>query len=243
MKALDDYLQKIQAQLTGIRATQAAALTQAAAWVAAALQHDGFIYTFGSGHSHVLAEETFYRAGGLVRAAAILDGKLMVHESASESTAWERREGYAAEVLARYPLKAGDVLCIVSNSGRNAVPIEMALEAKRRGAKTVAITSTQQSGAFASRHASGKKLAEVADVAIDNGGIVGDACVEIPGLPQRMGPASTITSAFILNGLFALAAEQCVAAGHVPEVYASINSDATSNDAYLAKYRSRIRHL
>src|SRR5689334_4126053 len=73
MSALDDYLQKVQAQLNGIRATQTAAMTQAAAWVATALQHDGFIYTFGSGHSHVLAEETFYRAGGLVRAAAILD--------------------------------------------------------------------------------------------------------------------------------------------------------------------------
>ena len=243
MSAVGSYFENIRRQLEQIESTQRANIESAAQWVAEALQAEKFIYVFGSGHSHTLAEEVFYRAGGLARCVAILDEKLMVHLSASESTEWERKEGYAAEVLKRYPINAGDVLVVVSNSGRNAVPIEMAMEARKRWAKVIAISSAQHSRSVSSRHSSGKKLNEVANLTLDNCGVPGDASVRLPGMTQPFGPTSTITSAFILNGILVDAIERCVTAGKPPEIYASINSDGTGNDAILKKYRGIIPHL
>lgn len=244
MNALQKYFQAVEQQLAAIQNEEKQRLETAADWVAAALLADRFIYVFGSGHSHTLGEEAFYRAGGLVRAVAILDENLMVHKSATGSTEWERKEGYAAQVLSRYPLTTGDVLFIVSNSGRNAVPIEMAMEAKKRGARVIAISSRQYSLAFPSRHSSGKRLMDVADLAIDNHSTAGDAIVEVQGLQQKVAPTSTIVSAFIWNSVVAAAVERVVAAGGEPEVYASANSDTGDlNKAFLQKYRGRIPHL
>jgi uncharacterized phosphosugar-binding protein len=244
MSALEDYFQTVQNQLAEIRRTQSANLEQAADWVASALAQEKFIYTFGSGHSHTLAEEMFYRAGGLARSIPILDENLMVHKSASASTDWERKEGYAAEVLARYALGSGDVLFVVSNSGRNAVPIEMAMEANKRGAKVIAILSAKHSGTFASRHSSGKKLTDVVDLVIDNCSVAGDAVVQIAGLVQKVGPTSTITSAFILNSIIVEAVSRASAAGKPPEVYPSINTNAGElTKIYTEKYKGRIPHL
>lgn len=244
MSALENYFQSVQTQLAEIHCTQSAILEHAADWVASALIQEKFIYTFGSGHSHTLAEEMFYRAGGLARSIPILDENLMVHKSASASTDWERKEGYAAEVLKRYSLGSGDVLFVVSNSGRNAVPIEIAMEANKRGAKVIAISSVKHSGTFASRHSSGKKLTDVAHLVIDNCSVAGDAVVQTAGLTQKVGPTSTITSAFILNSIIAEAVSRAVAAGKPPEVYPSVNTDSGElTKAYTEKYRGRIPHL
>ena len=244
MSAFEDYFAAVQQQLEAICATQRDRIQTAAGWVATALRQQRFLHAFGTGHSHLLAEEIFYRAGGLARAAPILDEPLMLHAGAAAGTEWERREGYAAEILARYPLANGDVLIVASNSGRNAVPIELALAARTRGAKVIAVVNARHSAAFPSRHSSGKKLADVADLVIDNGGVIGDACLTLPGVPQAVGPTSTITGAFIVNAIIveaiALAAEQ----GRPPEIYASANSDAAAhNEELLAKYRPLIRHL
>jgi uncharacterized phosphosugar-binding protein len=140
---MDEYFKAAQGQLTAITRTQRTQLDQAADWVCETLKQDHFLYAFGSGHSHALSEEVFYRAGGLARVIPILDENLMVHISASASTDWERKEGYAKHVLARYPMTSGDLLFIISNSGRNPVPVEMAIEAKARGARIIAISSAQ----------------------------------------------------------------------------------------------------
>lgn len=242
--ALESYFETVIRRLDEIRVTQRPAMEQAADWVCRALLGEHFIYAFGSGHSHTLAEEVFYRAGGLARAVPILDPKLMVHESAVASTDWERREGYAETVLARYAIAPGDVLFVVSNSGRNAVPIEMALGSRQRGAKVVAIVSARHCAASAPRHSSGKKLTDVADLVIDNGGEPGDACVAIPGLTQKVAPTSTVLSASLLNAVFAEAVARAVAEGGRPEVWVSANTGAgDANEALLAKYRGRIPHL
>lgn len=243
MSAQESYFKIVQGLLTEIHRTQKSKMTEAASWVLDALRGDHFIYTFGSGHSHTLAEETFYRAGGLARAIPILDEKLMVHESAVESTVWERKEGYAAEVISRYPVTSGDILFIVSNSGRNAVPIEMALEGVARGARVIAITGLRAGANVPSRHSSGKKLTDVVHLSIDNCGTAGDAAVPIDKLRQKTGPTSTITSAFILNSILVEAVEQAAAAGVPVEVWGSANSDGTNNEGMLAKYRGRIPHL
>jgi uncharacterized phosphosugar-binding protein len=168
----------------------------------------------------------------------------MLHEGAAESSERERRTGYAAELLDRYPLAAGDVLVIASNSGRNAVPVEMALAARQRGLASIAITSLAHSSAFPSRHPSGRRLFEIADHVLDNGGVVGDAALQLEGMPRAIGPTSTLVGAFLLNALVVRAIELAVARGHVPEVYASSNADVPGwNEGLIARYRGRVRHL
>ena len=136
------YRDRITAILDSILDQQAAELNA----VAAALRADRIIHVAGSGHSHLLAEEVFYRAGGIAAAQAILDDDLMLHRGAERSTRMERESGQAARVLTNYPVTPGDVMVIASNSGRNAFPVEMAMLARAAGAVTVAITSMTQQG-------------------------------------------------------------------------------------------------
>jgi uncharacterized phosphosugar-binding protein len=240
--AVDEYFRFVREQAAGIEKTQRDKIEIAAEWVSEALRQERFIYAFGSGHSHALAEEMFFRAGGLARVVPILDTRLMVHESASASTMWERQEGLATEILAKYKLGQGDIFFIISNSGRNAVPIEMALEGLKRGAKTIAVTSAKAAAHFPSRHSSGKKLSEVVNLSIDNFAEAGDAVIEIGSL--RTGPTSTITSALILNSIVVAAVEKIFQSGDKkPEVWGSANAEVVNNEALLARYRGNIPHL
>ena len=182
------YRDRIVDILDRVLAEQAAALDSAVAAVAGALAGDRLVYVAGSGHSHLIAEEVFYRAGGIAAAQAILDPDLMLHLGAERSTLLEREEGRAAKVLLGYPVGPGDVVFVASNSGRNAYPIEMALAAHERGATTVALTSLRHAGSSTSRHSSGKLLYEVADIVIDNGGEYGDAMLPISGRDGAHGP-------------------------------------------------------
>lgn len=238
------YLDTVLQQIHSAVSSQMKALESAAQAVARALAEDRFLYAFGTGHSHMLAEEIFYRAGGLARAAAVLDPPLMLHQGAAASSKLEQQPGYAASLLDRYPLAAGDVLVIASNSGRNAVPVEMALIASERGLRTIAITSLQHSQAFPSRHPSGKRLFEIAEIVLDNQAVPGDAAVDLPGLPRRVGPTSSITGILLLNLTVVRAVELLVEQGRIPEVYASSNADVPGwNDQLIAKFQSRLRHL
>lgn len=244
MSALENYRDLVLNQFESVFHSQRDLLDRIATVLADALVHHHFLYAFGTGHSHLLAEEVFYRAGGLARAAALLDPPLMLHQSASASSLLEQESGRAAALLDRYPIQPGDVLLIASNSGRNAVPIEMALTARARGLTTVAITSLAHSRAFPSRHPSGQRLFEVADLVLDNGAVPGDAALHIDGLTPAIGPTSTLTGVFLVNLLVVRAIELATAAGSPPEVYASSNAGQPSwNDSLLATYRPRIRHL
>ena len=244
MSAYDSFVTVARSQFDEVALTQRPAIEQAARWVSEALCGDRFLYAFGTGHSHMIAEEIFYRAGGLARGVPMLEEPLMLHENAIEATYKERESGYSARILDSYPVVAGDVLVIASNSGRNAVPIELALEAQARGLRTVAITNRAQSLRWPSRHASGKRLAEVAEVVIDNCGVDGDSTVEIPGFPHRVGPPSSITGMLIINLIVVQAVEYAVENGVQPEVFISSNTSGDDhNDRLLQKYRAHIRHL
>lgn len=225
--------------------TQAAALDAARDALAEALGADRMLYVAGSGHSHMLAEEVFYRAGGIAQAQAILDPDLMLHLGAERSTHLEREEGRAERVLAQYPVGPGDIVIVASNSGRNAYPIEMALAAKARGATTIALTSLRHARQTTSRHNSGKLLYQVTDLVLDNGGEYGDAALDIAGRDVRMGPTSTMVGVFILNTLLAEAVDQLAARGIAIDVYQSANMQGAERDAeaMIAKWRSRIRGL
>ena len=244
MNAYEQYYAAAREQLEKVYRTQRGAIEQAAAWLGEALANDRWLYAFGTGHSHMLAEEIFYRAGGLAHASPMLEDLLMLHKEAIEATYLERREGYAAELLKQYPAERGDVLIVASNSGRNAVPIELAMAGTQRGMKVIVITNLAHTRAWPSRHSSGKKLADVGDVVIDNCGVHGDACLELPGIPAAIGPTSSITGMFIVNAIVAQGIENALSRGVAPEIYISSNSNGDEhNDKLLRKYKSRIRHL
>jgi uncharacterized phosphosugar-binding protein len=190
------------------------------------------LHAFGSGHSHMLAEELFHRAGGLVHVRPMLFEGLTLHANVSLSTALERMPGLAAALVADHPMAAGDVLLIASNSGGNAVSIELARLARAMGVRTIAVTSLRHATSDRGRTTGTERLHALVDVAIDNGGAVGDAAVRVDGFPTRVGPTSTVAGAAILGALVAEVVERLVRRGVVPDVYLSSNvegGDATND--------------
>jgi uncharacterized phosphosugar-binding protein len=212
-------------------------------WVKS-LAEGGVIHIFGAGHAHLFAEEVAYRAGGLVQVNPIVDyGYTLLGGSASRSTRLERLEGYARAILASYDLKPGEVLVIVSQSGINPGPIEAALEGKKRGLHVIAITSLAQSRQLPSRHSSGKRLFELADVVIDNHIPLGDAIIELrPDLP-KVSAVSTVIGAAILQSLVAEVAARLLHRGIMPAIWVSANVPGGDehNLELAAKYPSRLK--
>ena len=241
MNMTERYFNEIHRLLNKVADTQKDAIDKATLAVADTLQQGGTVYAFGTGHSHMLAEELFYRAGGLVKVHPILDAPLMLHVGASRSSRMERLSGYALSLLDN-GITPGekDVFFIFSNSGRNAVPVEMAMEIKKRGATVICITNLAHSGHSASRHSSGKRLFEISDIVIDNCGCIGDAAITIG--ENVCGPTSTVIGAAILQSIACGAVEELQNRHTVPEVFSSSNVDGGDavNQVFLAKYRKEI---
>lgn len=239
------YLEHVGRVLQLAAADNLERIRRAAELIADRLADGGMIHAFGTGHSHMLAEEVFYRAGGLARVDPILVGELMLHEGAARSTERERSPGLAARVLASHPIGSGDVLIAASNSGGTRVTVELARAARERGALVIAVTSLAHARSNLARAVTGPRLHEVADVVLDTHGSPGDAAVDVPGTNHRVGPTSTVVGAALLQALVAEVATVLAARGLDPEVFASANSadgDAV-NAALLARYRDRVRSL
>ncbi len=240
-----EYFANIQKIMERIATEQIDNIESAARAVADTLERGGRIHAFGTGHSHMLAEEIFYRAGGLVNVNPILESGLMLHESASKSTALERLEGYGDIIFGFNDIKTNDILFLFSNSGRNGVAIDLALIAKQKGVKTVVITNMLHTMQGKSRHSSGKKLYEAGDIVIDNCGCIGDASMSIEKIGRNVAPTSTSAGAAILNAIEARAVEIMVDEGFMPEVFSSSNVDGGDeiNEAFIKKYSKEIKSL
>ena len=238
------YYENTLELINKIYCTQMQQMEKAADCLEQAIRQDGLIYVFGCGHSHMVSEELFYRAGGLVQVCPILDSAVMLHEGAAKSSKIERMSGLAGPLLERYEISSKDVLLIVSNSGINSFGIEMALEARQKGCCVVAISSSQYGG-VASRHKSGKYLKDICDIYIDNCVGKGDACVKISEDGKHAGPLSSLSAFFIANLLILMTCEKQIKHGQIPKVYCSGNTDGADgvNEKYILQYRSRIRHL
>ncbi len=221
----------VEAQATVARLLDAGwpAIDAGAALITDALAAGHELHGFGTGHSHMLAEELFHRAGGLVRMRPVLFDGVTLHDGAELATQLERLPGLAAAILADHPMAAGDVLIIASNSGGNAVITEFATLARGRGVRTIGITNLRHATSPTARNAGGPRLHQLVDVAIDNGGVVGDAAIAIEGLPGPVGPTSTVAGAAIVNALVAEAVERLIGRGIVPEVF--ISSNVAGGDA------------
>lgn len=233
---VETYLTNVIDLLYTLQRDSRPAIQEAAEAVADCVAQDGIFLLFGSGHSALIAKDAAYRAGGLAPALTIDD---MADGDA------ERLEGLAKYILSRYDLRPNGVIAIISNSGINPVPIEMALIAKDAGLKVVAITSLTHSRAVPSRHSSGKKLYELADIVIDTHSAPGDASIELPGSSYRSGATSTIAGSAIVQSITVAAAALLAERGIEPPIWvsANVNDGDAHNKALLERYRPLlVRH-
>jgi uncharacterized phosphosugar-binding protein len=243
---MDRYFEAIQALQRRVFESQRETLEQIAAEMLAVVRRDGRILMFGTGHSHMLVEEGFYRAGGLAAVTPIFDPALMLHEDAARSSTLERTPGIAEPLLARYNPQPGELLFVFSNSGVNQAPVEMALAARRRGLKVAAVLSSAYA-AVAPLAPIGVRLAQAADYVIDNGGEPGDGLVALDGSRWRVGPSSTVINALIFNALVCEVIQRLATqdgTDHLP-VFASLNLAGAEahNVALLEKYQRVNPHL
>lgn len=217
-------------------------LAQASAWMGEAIVAGGLVRIFGTGHSRLLAEEIFFRAGGLAPTDAILEDGVSGYHDVSKSELTERLEGLGEIIVAHRRLAPPDVLIIVSQSGRNAVPIEVADAARSRGVRTIGITSIAHAGSQPSRHSSGRHLHQAVDLAIDNGAPAGDCAVRLAnGVP--VGPLSGVLGAALVQMLVVGAADWLLSHGVDPPVFRSGNVDGGREESQklLDRYWDRVR--
>ena len=238
MSLSQSFFETSQSLQAEVQRKNASTLKACGKRIAASIAQDGVLHTFGSGHSQILACEIERRAGGLVPVSSIHD----------PADGWpEQIPGYGARLFQRYAyqyaVRSNDVVLVISNSGRNASPIEVALEAKKAGLDVVVLTSLEMSKATTSRHPSGKKLYEIGDYVLDNAGVPGDAAIDAPGFAYKVGPTSTMSGALILNLMAMEIIENLITMGITPPTYVSQNADggAEHNEALAQKYRHRIR--
>lgn len=237
----ETYLDTLADLLTSARRASRDARAGAVAAMLRTVRADGLIYVFGTGHSHMLAEELLFRAGGLAPVVPILSAATMLHEGAVSGSALERTPGLIAPILGRYGIEARDTLVVISNSGVNAAPVEAAKYGKAAGATVIALTSVAYSAAAARGR---ERLADVADIVLDNGIPAGDAITALPGGNLRTGPASTVIGAALLNAVMVDVAAELATEG-TPPVYLSANMPGADehNRELVARYRKRNPHL
>ena len=236
-----EYSNCVLAHLERVADTQRTALEAAARQVARTIVEDRIIHTFGTGHSHMIGVEMFTRAGGLGNVNAMLDSTVTAIEGARRSAAAERISGMAELIWDEHVMAPEDLMIIISNSGRNAMPIEMAMKARSYGLFTIAVTSMQHSLLYESRHSSGRKLYELADLVIDNCVPPGDVSMQVGSI--RTGPLTSVTGMFIVNILLTEGLKLAHAQGADLPVYRSQNTDETENEILFERYKGRVKHI
>ena len=240
------YFEAAREALDRVAASQMEGIGQAAQMLVDAIRSDHSLFAFGATHSFMVAEELVYRTGGLMLINPIYPhGMNLSVRPMTATSRMERVVGLGAELLAAAPARSGDVLLLASTSGRNAVVIDMALEARRLGIRTIGITALAYSSGVASRHPSGQKLCDLCDLVLDNGAPYGDAAVAVPGVAQKTGPLSSITSLALANALVAETVRRLAEAGQTPPVFMSANLDGGDafNQRLLAENRHRIHYM
>jgi uncharacterized phosphosugar-binding protein len=215
-----------------MKTTQGESIRQSATFVGDTILAGGLVYTFGSGHSQLLSQEVHARAGGLYPVMQIVD------------PLWgraERIEGLGEILLSGLPLKAGETIFVISNSGRNPEPIEVAMLARQMGLHVIVVTSLTHSMSVTSRHSSGKKLYELGEVVLDTGAPAGDASLSFKGLDVKAGAVSTVLGAAVLNAVMVEAIQYILDKGGKPPVLMSANLDG--NEEYNAGVMANYGHI
>ena len=239
------YYSIIKAQLEDQFEEEGQSIKKAAEYCAQSIMKDRLIHVFGCGHSQMFAMEVFYRAGGLVQVNPLLIPHMALTPKAKLSTIQERIEGFTPSYLDLENTSEEDSMIIVSISGRNAGVVDMALAAKEKGMKVIALTSLEFTNSVTSRHSSGKLLKDVADVVIDIKCVSGDACLTMDGMEDKFCGTSTVLGMAVMEAIVAQTIENCINNGYVSPVYVSSNLDKGDaiNKEYIAKYKNIIGSL
>jgi uncharacterized phosphosugar-binding protein len=221
------YLEKIGEILTAINDREADHIREAAALMADSISRGGRVYMFGSGHSVIPVLDIFPRYGSFVGFFPLYDPRLMwtnvIGPGGARELLWlERQEGYVKVFLQSYPLEPRDVMLVFSHGGLNAAPVEVALEAKAKGLKVVTVSSHANLKIARRSHSSGNALAEIADVAIDNGVPPEDALIDV-GQTEKVAAGSTMAAVAVAMSLVAETATILAAKGKVPPTFVSPN--------------------
>lgn len=245
-KSFENYSVHIKNLMDEVVSSQERKIDQAASLISEAIANGNSIFAFGASHAGMLSMELFYRTGGLVNINPIFAADLMSNiRPATLTSDIERLEGYGNLILRNTAIREGDVLILHSVSGRNAVTIDMGLEAKKLGVKVIVITNLEYTSKVTSRHSSQLKLKDVGDIVIDNCGEFEDSSQKIEGVEQKMGPTSTIIGAFIVNGISLKVAEKLVDKGLEVPVFHSANIDGGDkhNKELMEKYKNNIFYM
>lgn len=251
MSSLGLWTEAARKLLDHIEQTQMESIETASRWCARAIESGGLVHLFGSGHSRIPVEEMFPRYGSFPGFHPMVELSMTNHTEVVGSNGQrqamfiERIEGLAEVILSNFDFGPEDVMVVFSASGRAAVPIEMALGARDREMKVVAVTSLAESDALPASHSSGHRLHEVADLVIDIGTPPGDALVDVDGLDTPVGPGSTLANAAVVNEIKVRTAELLVEAGSSPVVLsaASVVGDERSRELFRNAYAEHGRLL
>ncbi|MFC6347665.1 sugar isomerase domain-containing protein [Vagococcus carniphilus] len=240
------YMDRVESILNVVKKEEAESMNQVIELLTTANLEKQSIFIFGASHAGILMEEMYYRAGGMMTINPIFGKELMLDRSPITFTSqMERLEGYGVALAKTVDFKENDVLILHSVSGRNPIIIDMALEARKKGVKIVALTNVTYSKSVTSRHSSGKCLYEVADIVIDNHGDIGDATCDIQGIEQKVGPTSTVIGSMILNSIMVETCQKLVESGMTyPPIFYSANLDGGDklNQELYEQYKDSIHY-
>ncbi|MEU0049410.1 SIS domain-containing protein [Streptomyces sp. NPDC006184] len=230
--------------LQRVRDEEAGAITAAGTLLADTVAAGGRLFAFGAGHSSLAAQDVVYRAGGLALMNLLaVPGVVGVDVTpATLGSALERVDGLASAVLGTSPVRAGDALLIISLSGRNALPVEMAQGARARGVKVIGVTSVAYATDTTSRHSSGTFLKDHCDIVLDSKIAVGDAELTLDTIPAPFAPASTVVTTALVQAVMATAAAALADRGIEPPLLRSGNVDGGHewNGRVMDEYGDRI---
>ena len=249
MKAWESYFEQIDHIIEKVRTTQAGNIMKAAEILADTTEKGGIIYGFGTGHSHLVCDDAFWRAATPANYCALLEPSASGNQEITKSYYVENTYGIGKMIVDYHRITPNDCMIIISNSGNNIAPVDAALRAKEKGIPVIAITAVEYSDYLKTKHKDGVKLKDVADIVLDNCSLIGDAAVDIEGFEMKVGSTSTIPNVYLQNAILTQMVEILVKRGFKPDVYynghlAFMDENcADHNDRLVDKYFYRIRNL